>query len=1041
MDAFGTKWSKNTIDAAKARMAAKAAEIKSDKADKTPTITEFEKALKAAREFAASLMLETAKIGKTSIEIKRLEVGMEALAAPTDEAALAIIEAGKAWEEATKKFAASEFTRNTIVPLELQIALLGKSTKAKALANLEAEKEQIVLERGAGAWDRYNAAKQQLIEYDFGIEQQEAYLAGLDEMASQTQRAAQGMADAFGSVGGAIGAVAVEITKFAADQVAAAQRVADAERAHGKTSMQYADARTAQSAAEINHYGNLASASQGFFKQGSKGFKVLGAAEKAFRAFELATAIKSAAVKLGLIGAGTAAAVTGAAVEVGAVAAAETAKTGLTVAGAAVRTPLKVAEGAASMFAALGPWGFAAVAAMLALMAALGFSGGGGASKPPPTNDGTGTVFGDGEAKSESIAKAIDHLREIDTLTMRYSAAMLASLRGIEANIGGLTNLIIRTNGGEALAASIRTGTQVTGALGVLTGSMTAVTDFLSGKIGSKIAAAVGLAVMGPLGAALGFIGAKVVGFLGSVVGGITKFLFGTKTSVIGQGISGGPQALGDINAGGFDAQYFADIKKVSHFLGVKSGTSYSTEFSDAGDELNRQFSLIFKGFYDAISAAAGPLGLSLGEVQSRLDSFVVDIGKIDLKGLTGQEIQEKLTAVFGAAADNLARSVVPGLEAFQKVGEGYFETLVRVASSVEAVTSALTMLGHAADLTIVASMNLVDMFGSVSDMISATSEYFSLYYTNAEQAGARTAQLAGALAGLGLTMPSSIAGYRALVEAQDLTTEAGRAAYVALIQLAPAFADLAGAAQDAASAAAIADERLSLQRRMLELQGDTAALRALDLAQLDASNRALQRQIWALEDQQKAAADAAAAAEKLSAAWAQVTDGLIAEIKRIRGIMGSEPTNYAAALAAFNSASMLARGGDQEAAKLLPGLSQALLAVAANTANSSEDLARLQGLTAASLEQTLAIINPASGGTVGWLDQLAANQNPAATAANDSQTALIDELRGLRHEVSELRNEQRIASATIASGTTRTARILERVAPDGDAMATRVAA
>jgi hypothetical protein len=54
--------------------------------------------------------------------------------------------------------------------------------------------------------------------------------------------------------------------------------------------------------------------------------------------------------------------------------------------------------------------------------------------------------------------------------------------------------------------------------------------------------------------------------------------------------------------------------------------------------------------------------------------------------------------------------------------------------------------------------------------------------------------------------MPSSIAGFRALVEAQDLNTEAGRAAYVALIQLAPAFADLVGAAQDAASAAAIAD-------------------------------------------------------------------------------------------------------------------------------------------------------------------------------------------------------------------------------------------
>lgn len=302
--------------------------------------------------------------------------------------------------------------------------------------------------------------------------------------------------------------------------------------------------------------------------------------------------------------------------------------------------------------------------------------------------------------------------------------------------------------------------------------------------------------------------------------------------------------------------------------------------------------------------------------------------------------------------------------------------------------------------------------------------------------------------------MPDSIAGFRALVEAQDLSTESGRAAYVALIQLAPAFADLVGAAQDAASAAAIADERASLERRLLELQGDTAALRALDLALLDASNRALQQQIWALEDQRQAAEAAASAAEKLRSAWAAITDALIAEIERIRGVMGTKAGSYADALAAFNNASMLARGGDQEAAKALPGLSQALLSLAAETARTSEDMARLQGLTAASLEQTLAIITQAasSGLTTdtaatgnpdpSWWDQFATNQMGTATIpANDDQTALLDEVRALRQEVADLRGEQRIASATIASGTTKTARILERVTPDGDALSTRTAA
>ncbi|MCA6347238.1 phage tail length tape measure family protein [Phenylobacterium sp.] len=1011
MDAFGEKWRQNTIDAAKARLAAKAAEIKGDSpttAAKTPKTTEAERALKAAQDFAANLALETAKIGKTPVEIKRLEVAMAALKAPTDEARIAILAAGQAWEDATRAFAASDFVRAAVAPLELQIALLGQSARAQALATLEAEREQVVLERGVAAWERYRVAKTQLIEHDYGLAQQEAYLAGLDEMASQTQRAAQGMADAFGSVGGSIGAVASEISQFAADQVAAARKVADAERAYGKTSMQYADARTAQASAEINHYGNLASAAKGFFKQGSAGYKALDAAEKAFRAYELAIAIKNAAVKIGLIGGVTAAKVTSDTT----MAVSDTTRAGVEQGNSIITTGIKAVEAVVNAIRSLPfPLNIAAGAATAAVIASLGVAIGGafgGGRKPAPTNDGTGTLFGDSAAKSDSITKSIDHLREVDTLTMRYSAAMLESLRGIEANIGGLTNLIIRTNGGEASANGIQTGfkTSISGVLG---------------------------AILGP-------------------VGSLIKSLFGTKTSIIGQGIYGGAQSLGGIMDGGFQGQYYTDVQKKKKFLGITTGTSYSTQYSAASAELERQFSQIFTGFYDAISAAAGPLGLSLDEVQARLDSFVVNIGKIDLKGLTGQQIQEKLAAVFGAAADNLARYAIAGLDQFQKVGEGYFETLVRVASSVEAVASSVTMLGRSANLTIAAAMDLVDRFGSASDMLSATGEYFSLYYSNAEQAAARTAQMTAALASLGLAMPGSIAGFRALVDAQDLTTEAGRSAYVALIQLAPAFADLVGAAQDAASAAAIADERLSLQRRMLEVQGDTAALRALDLAQLDASNRALQQQIWALEDQTKAAEDAANAAEKLKSAWAQITDGLIAEIKRIRGVMGDKPSSYAGALAEFNTASMRARAGDQEAAKALPGLSQALLSVAGDTARSAEDLARLQGLTAASLEQTLAIINQATGtpaasatptaGTPSWWGQFAANQMGSATvSANDGQTALIDELKALRQEVSDLRDEQRIASATIASGTAKTARILERVTPDGDAIATRVAA
>ncbi|MFY8031898.1 MAG: hypothetical protein ACOVO5_08700, partial [Devosia sp.] len=453
------------------------------------------------------------------------------------------------------------------------------------------------------------------------------YLESLQEMASLTQQAAQGMSDAFGTVGAAIGGVAAEFARYAAQQTAAAQRVADAQAEYGKTSFQYAAARNAMTASEINHYGNLAGAAKGFFKEGSKGYKALEAAEKAFRAFELAIAIKNAAVRIGLIGGVTAAKVGSDTAQ----AASDTARAGIEQGNSLITTGIKAVEAVINAIRSMPfPLNIAVGAATAAVVASLGVANGGafggGGKAAAPTNTGTGTVFGDADAQSKSISNALERLREIDTLTMRYSSAMLASLRNIEANLGGLTNLIVRTNGAESSAAGVVTGFK---------------SDPVAGSI-SKAMQGVGnvLAKIPVIGGLLG----GITGLLGKLIGS----LFGTKTSITGQGIFGKAQSLGDVLGGGFDASYFSDIKKTKKFLGISVGSSTSTQFSNASPELERQFSLIFSGFYDAISAAAGPLGLSLDEVQNRLKSFVIDIGKIDLKGLTAEQIQEKLAAVFG---------------------------------------------------------------------------------------------------------------------------------------------------------------------------------------------------------------------------------------------------------------------------------------------------------------------------------------------------------------------------------------------------------
>lgn len=811
-----------------------------------------------------------------------------------------------------------------------------------------------------------------------------------DTIAVNAADAARGMSDAFGEAGRALGDMGAIFAGHIADQQRlTAARDAELKALVGLDDQKLKAQRTAQindlfalrsSAAQIGMYGDMTAAAKGFFDEKSKGYAVLSIAEKAFRAVEFAMSVKAMAQ--------------------------DAIETGSKIASTVARTAVRATEAVVNAIASLPfPANIAAGTATAGALAALGVSvvssfDGSSRDKLQKANDGSGSVLGDSKAQSESIKRSIDQLREVDTLTNAFAGEMAASLRSIDNQIGGVASAIVR--GGDINASA-----------GVNEG-------FKTNAIGSILKATM------------------------PIFGGALASLFGSTTSVIASGLSAQSQTLGSILSGGFDAQTFSDVeKKKKKFLGIVTGKSYSTQYGNADPELEGQFTLLLKSFSSAIGAAAGPLGEATDAVQARLNGFVVSIGKIDLKGLTGEQIQEKLSAVFGKAADDMADAAFPGIARFQQVGEGAFETLVRVASTVEAVTTSLDQLGLASRaLGIDAKVGIAAQFDSVSAMTSAGDAYFKAFYTPAEQNAARMSQLNGVFVRLGTTMPATIDAFRALVDAQDLTTAAGQSTYATLLQIAPAFADLKSALDGAKSAADVIAEREVLQRRLLELDGNTAAIRALDLAKLDASNRALQQQIYAIEDA-KAAAEAA---NDLREAWASVGDTIADEVKRIRGLdtVGGG-ASFATLMGQFNAANLSARGGDIDAAKTLPSLSQALLKVAGEQATSSQELKRIQAQTAATLEATQAAIagRSAAAATAAILANsanAAAATAPAGIAANDASAATI---ASLKDEVKGLRDSMEAALATIASNTGRAARVLDDVsaASGGDAISVAAAA
>lgn len=858
--------------------------------------------------------------------------------------------------------------------------------RARGMARVRAEQEAVAKYKDPDRRSSYieqqikiAEEQQRLIEQQNDFNQQLQFTADLFDTIDQTAlSAARGMSDAFGSVGTALGDVLTVTTGyFAADarmREERDKRIREAGNTEAAIARENRLYALRSTSLQVASFGNMASAAKGFFKEGSAGWKAVSTAEKAARAVEFALSVRSIAQ--------------------------DAIETGSKLASSAARTAANAVEAVTKAIASLPfPANIAAGAATIGALAAIGVSiagslGGGGKNSLTKANNGTGTVLGSPDAQSESIKRALDGLKEVDLLMLGTSRQMAASLRSIDDQIGGVASLVVRAGDVNA-DVKVNEGFQKN----------------LIGSVLSKI----------PL------------------IGGILGGLFGSKTEVVGGGLYGKAQTLGTILNSGFDASYYSDVKKTSKFLGITTGTKYSTQYTGADAGLENQFTQILREFNTAIVAAAGPLGVATSDITSRLNGMVVDIGKIDLKGLSGEQIQEKLTAVFGATADRMASGAFPGFERFQKVGEGLFETVVRVSSTVEQVSVSLAQLGSSAKtLGIDAKVGLAAQFDSLSAMSSAIETYADRFYTPAERNAAKLAQLGTVITGLGVKMPETLASFRSLVEAQDLTTASGRAIYATLIQLAPAFADLKNEMESAKSAADILAERQGLERQLLELAGNTAALRELDLAKLDVSNRALQQQVWAVQDAQKAAQ----AAEELRNAWKSVGESIMDEVKRIRGLNGADGGgSYASIVGQFNATTEMARAGDQDAAKSLPGLSQALLKAAAEQATSRQELDRVQAQTAASLEATFAMIERvASTSGAASADRMLEAMKLAPGGSDASAITAADtqnELQALRSAIEQLRSDNNAGHAETARNTGRVAKKMDDVtgASGGDAI------
>lgn len=194
------------------------------------------------------------------------------------------------------------------------------------------------------------------------------------------------------------------------------------------------------------------------------------------------------------------------------------------------------------------------------------------------------------------------------------------------------------------------------------------------------------------------------------------------------------------------------------------------------------------------------------------------------------------------------------------------------------------------------AAAKITEALGGIENATKLLSNYWQNYYTDAERLAIQTKNVNKAFADLGLTMPTSRDEFRKLMESQDLSTEAGRKMYAALLNLADAFAAVTPSADAAAKATkdkAAADKAAADKAASDKAAADAAAkaqAQADAKAATDAAYAAVQRAVAA----QQAIAQAAVTAANNAIASVNSVLGVLKS--NIAGLMGETAASMTAA-------------------------------------------------------------------------------------------------------------------------------------------------
>lgn len=495
---------------------------------------------------------------------------------------------------------------------------------------------------------------------------------------------------------------------------------------------------------------------------------------------------------------------------------------------------------------------FARMAAMAAAVAALvgnigaNFGGSNGFTDTAAARQqrqGTGTVLGDADAKSQSIQAALDIIADATSQLPALSRGMLRALQQLQSGIDSAGGMLAR-GAGQADFTAVPGRFDVGGA-------------FLGGFFGSLATRA-----LDPLG----------------ILGGSSR--------ITDQGIAIGGGGLGDLNVQAYQEQQYRRWRFGSRRT--------REELQPVGEEFAAQFQLIVDSITEAVRQGALALGLLPEEIEEALAAFRLEEIRISLKDLSAEEQQAELLAVFSTIFDGLAGDVVPFISQFQRLGEGLGETLVRVATGVQVTREALDRLGFSLDAVgpeqfAQISESLIEMVGGIEEFISGMSGFIEAFAPEARKLELLQSDLTRAFTEAGLVLPTTREGMWALMQSLDATTESGREQIATLLRLsgtADAYYTMVERREDEQTQAleaqlqAVADYRAMVEGLRSELDDVGMSDFAREMRDIDRWSAEARE---ALHEAARAAGMQAAAEEDLALVHQIASQRAAAAIERLR--------------------------------------------------------------------------------------------------------------------------------------------------------------